>query len=49
VNLFNYGGAVAGAVVLGLVAAGPSLGAAFLIPAAILAALSPLLRTLRRR
>jgi len=48
VNLFNYAGAVAGAVALGLIAAGPSLGPAFLVPAVILAALSPLLRTLRR-
>ncbi|MCX6503079.1 MAG: MFS transporter [Microbacterium sp.] len=48
VNIFNYGGAVAGAVVLGLVATGPALGPAFLIPAAILLALSPLLQSLRR-
>lgn len=48
VNLFNYAGAVAGAVVLGLVATGPQLGIAFLIPAAVLAAVLPVLRTLRR-
>jgi MFS family permease len=48
VNLFNYGGAVAGAVVLGLVATGPQLGVAFLIPAAVLAGVLPILRTLRR-
>lgn len=48
VNLFNYAGAVSGAVVLGLVATGPALGVAFLIPAAVLAALLPVLRTLRR-
>lgn len=48
VNLFNYGGAVAGAVVLGLVATGPQLGVAFLIPAALLAAVLPVLRSLRR-
>ncbi|WP_460776198.1 MFS transporter [Microbacterium sp. GXF7504] len=47
VNLFNYGGAVAGAVTLGLVAAGPALGPAFLIPAGILLLLSPLLRAVR--
>ena len=47
VNLFNYGGAVAGAVTLGLVAAGPALGPAFLIPAAILVACAPLLRAVR--
>ncbi|MEV7692293.1 MFS transporter [Microbacterium sp. NPDC089189] len=49
VNLFNYGGAVAGAVALGLIAAGPALGPAFLIPAVILALLSPSLRALRVR
>ncbi|MFC9473008.1 MFS transporter [Nocardia sp. NPDC056952] len=43
VNLFNYGGAVAGAVALGLVAAGPSLGTAFLIPAVVLIAVVPTL------
>ncbi|MWV48749.1 MFS transporter [Rathayibacter sp. VKM Ac-2803] len=47
VNLFNYGGAVAGAVVLGLIAAGPSLGPAFLLPAVALLLCLPLLRALR--
>ncbi|SMH43156.1 Sugar phosphate permease [Rathayibacter oskolensis] len=47
VNLFNYAGAVAGAVVLGLVASGPSLGPAFLVPAVALLLCAPLLRTLR--
>ncbi|WKK70379.1 MFS transporter [Rathayibacter oskolensis] len=36
VNLFNYAGAVAGAVVLGVIASGPSLGPAFLLPAVAL-------------
>jgi MFS family permease len=49
VNLFNYAGAVAGAVILGLVATGPALGVAFLLPAAVLAALLPVLRFLRQR
>lgn len=48
VNLFNYSGAVVGAVVLGLVATGASLGQAFLIPAAVLAFVAPLLPALRR-
>ncbi|MFF2084014.1 MFS transporter [Nocardia sp. NPDC058176] len=43
VNLFNYGGAVAGAVALGLVATGPSLGTAFIIPAVVLLAVVPTL------
>lgn len=37
VNLFNYAGAILGAVVLGLLADGPGLGPAFLIPAVALA------------
>jgi MFS family permease len=49
VNLFNYAGTVAGAVILGLVATGPALGVAFLLPAAVLAALLPVLRFLRQR
>jgi MFS family permease len=49
VNLFNYGGAVAGAVLLGLVGSGPSLAWAFLIPAVVLAAAVPALRALRGR
>jgi len=36
VNLFNYVGAVLGAVVLGLLADAPGLGIAFLLPAALL-------------
>ncbi|MEN2738326.1 MFS transporter [Microbacterium sp. X-17] len=47
VNLFNYGGAVAGAVLLGLVGSGPTLAWAFLIPAAVLALALPALRALR--
>lgn len=49
VNLFNYGGAVAGAVLLGLVGSGPSLAWAFLIPAAVLVLALPALRILRGR
>jgi MFS family permease len=47
VNLFNYGGAVAGAVLLGLVGSGPTLAWAFLIPAAVLVVALPALRALR--
>ncbi|HWI29884.1 MAG TPA: MFS transporter [Microbacterium sp.] len=36
VNLFNYAGAVVGAVLIGLLADGPGLGLAFLLPAAAL-------------
>lgn len=36
VNLFNYVGAVLGAVLLGLLADGPGLGVAFLLPALLL-------------
>ena len=36
VNLFNYAGAVLGAVVIGLLADGPGLGLGFLIPAVLL-------------
>lgn len=36
VNLFNYAGAVLGAVLLGLLADAPGLGVAFLVPAALL-------------
>ena len=42
VNLFNYAGAVAGAVLLGLVASGPSLGTAFALPALFLLAVTPI-------
>lgn len=38
VNLFNYAGAILGAVGVGLLADGPGLGVAFLIPAVVLAA-----------
>ncbi|MDQ1129436.1 MFS transporter [Microbacterium sp. SORGH_AS_0888] len=49
VNLFNYAGAVVGAVVLGLIATGASLGPAFLVPAVVVALAAPLLPALRRR
>ncbi len=39
VNLFNYAGAILGAVVVGLLADGPGLGLAFLLPAVALAAI----------
>lgn len=39
VNLFNYAGAILGAVVLGVLADGPGLGPAFLLPAVALAAI----------
>ncbi|WP_082569265.1 MFS transporter [Microbacterium sp. Root180] len=39
VNLFNYAGAILGAVVVGLLAEGPGLGIAFLLPAVALAAI----------
>ncbi|MCR2810403.1 MULTISPECIES: MFS transporter [unclassified Microbacterium] len=45
VNLFNYVGAVLGAVMLGLLADSPGLGVAFLLPAALLV---PVLLTARR-
>jgi len=48
VNLFNYGGAIVGAVALGLLASGAALGPAFLIPGVLLAAASPVLRVLHR-
>lgn len=38
VNLFNYAGAILGAVVVGLLADEPGLGIAFLLPAVVLAA-----------
>lgn len=38
VNLFNYAGAILGAVVVGLLADGPGLAMAFLLPAIVLAA-----------
>lgn len=39
VNIFNYAGSIFGAVALGLLADGPGLGIAFLIPAVALAAI----------
>jgi MFS family permease len=39
VNLFNYAGAILGAVVVGVLADGPGLGLAFLLPAVALAAI----------
>lgn len=48
VNLFNYAGAVIGAVVLGVVATGPALGPAFLIPAVALLAAIPAIAVLHR-
>lgn len=48
VNLFNYGGAVIGAVALGLVASGAALGLAFLVPGALLAASASVLPVLHR-
>jgi MFS family permease len=45
VNLFNYAGAVLGAVLLGLLADAPGLGLAFLVPAVLLL---PVLRVARR-
>lgn len=48
VNLFNYAGAILGAVVLGLLADGPGLGPAFLLPALALAAILLLVRWFRR-
>lgn len=47
VNLFNYAGAVFGAVLLGLLAGAPGLGIAFLIPAAMILAVLPLARRFR--
>jgi MFS family permease len=45
VNLFNYAGAVLGAVAVGLLADGPGLALAFLLPAALVA---PTVATARR-
>ncbi|WP_438353607.1 MFS transporter [Microbacterium sp. CJ88] len=45
VNLFNYGGAVLGAVALGLLAGAPGLGQAFLLPGMLLL---PVLLIVRR-
>jgi MFS family permease len=49
VNVFNYVGAVIGAVAVGLLADGPGLATAFLIPAAALLALLLALRAFPRR
>jgi len=49
VNLFNYAGALVGAVLLGLVASGRGLGVAFLIPGLGMLLVFPLLRTLTRK
>lgn len=49
VNLFTYAGAILGAVVLGLLADGPGLGPAFLLPAAALAGILLLVRWFRPR
>ncbi|MCK9917388.1 MULTISPECIES: MFS transporter [Microbacterium] len=48
VNLFNYAGAIAGAVLVGLLSGGPALALGFLLPAVALAAVLPVLRRLRR-
>ena len=49
VNLFNYAGAIIGAVVVGLLADGPGLGPAFLLPAVALAAILFAVPAFRRR
>jgi MFS family permease len=49
INIFNYVGVIFGAVALGLLADGPGLGLAFLIPAVMLAAVLFLLRWFRAR
>ncbi|MGP3535528.1 MFS transporter [Microbacterium sp. RD1] len=49
VNVFNYVGAVIGAVAVGLLADGPGLGIAFLIPAALVAAVLSVARAFRPR
>ncbi|MBN9187346.1 MAG: MFS transporter [Microbacterium sp.] len=49
INIFNYVGVIFGAVALGLLADGPGLGPAFLIPAVVLAAVLFLLRWFRTR
>ncbi|WP_067658277.1 MFS transporter [Nocardia harenae] len=48
VNLFNYAGALAGAVLPGLISAGPALRAAFLLPAVCLLLVLPLVRRVDR-
>ncbi|MDN3496322.1 MFS transporter [Planococcus sp. APC 4015] len=47
VNVFNYAGAILGAVVLGLLADGPGLGIAFLLPAVALLAILLVARRFR--
>lgn len=49
VNLFNYAGALLGAVLLGLVASGRGLGFAFLIPGLGLLLVLPLIKSLSRK
>lgn len=49
VNLFNYAGALLGAVLLGLVASGRGLGFAFLIPGVGLLLVLPLIKSLSRK
>lgn len=49
VNLFNYAGALLGAVLLGLVASGRGLGFAFLIPGIGLLLVLPLIKSLSRK
>ncbi len=48
VNVFNYAGVIVGAVALGLLAGGPTLGLGFLIPAIVLAASLLVLSWFRR-
>ena len=47
VNIFNYAGATLGAVIVGLLADGPGLAIAFLIPAGVLAASLSVVRWFR--
>tara|TARA_Y100000114_G_scaffold73644_1_gene67493 strand:+ start:141 stop:446 length:306 start_codon:yes stop_codon:yes gene_type:complete len=47
VNIFNYAGAILGAVIVGLLADGPGLAIAFLIPAGVLAASLSVVRWFR--
>lgn len=49
VNVFNYGGAILGAVTLGLIAEGRGLGFAFLIPGAALLLFAPYTKLLKQR
>ncbi|MBW9094545.1 MFS transporter [Microbacterium jejuense] len=47
VNIFNYAGVIVGAVLVGVLAGGPSLGLGFLIPAVVLLAVLFVLRWFR--